>query len=1089
MPLSRLILLIILSLTLINPPLFAKTDKKDDSPWNAATFSGLELRNIGPALMSGRIADIAVHPEDENLWYVGVGSGGVWKTENAGVSWKAIFDDQASYSIGDVTLDPSNPNTVWVGTGENVGGRHVAYGDGIYVSHDGGSSWENMGLKDSEHISTIVIHPNDSKTLWVAVQGPLWSKGGDRGLFKTTDGGKNWKKLLGDEEWTGATDIVMDPRNPDILYAATWQHHRTVANYMGGGPKTALYRTDDGGENWQKLSKGLPSGNMGKIGLAISPQKPDVVYAAIETDLREGGIYRSEDRGASWEKRSDAVAGGTGPHYYQELYASPHAFDRIYLANNLMLISDDGGKTTRQINVENMHVDFHAVVFREDDPDYLMVGVDGGIYETYDLAKTWRFIDNLPLTQFYKVAVDDEAPFYNVYGGAQDNNTQGGPSRTDNVHGIRNSDWFVTLFGDGHQPATEPGNPNIVYSQWQQGNLTRFDRKTGEIVYIQPQGAPEDAPERFNWDAPILVSSHDSKRLYHASQRVWRSDDRGDSWTPISKDLTRDENRLLHPMMDRQWSWNAPWDMYAMSVYNTITSLAESPLDENVIYAGTDDGLIQVSTDGGANWKQIAVSKLPGVPETAFVNDIKADLYDVNTVYVALDNHKFGDFKPYLFKSSNQGKSWKSISGNLPERNLIWRMVQDHQKPELLFAGTESGVYFTINGGQKWIELTGGVPNISFRDLAIQKRENDLVGATFGRGFFILDDYSALRQLDEKSLEAEALLFEPRKAWWYIERRVLGGSEKASQGDDFFTAENPEFGANFTLYIKDKLTTLSEKRKKAEKPLIKEGKNTPAISYEELAKEDREVKPQFTLTIENAEGEVIRRLKVANKKGFQRINWDLSHPSSGAIRSAQSDDDEGFMVAPGTYSARLYKTESGQSTLMAGPVNVEVTPLRKGTLQGADPQTVAAFWKRLSDLRRGHSAAQAVSSASKKQLATLKKALSLTPAAPSELDQKLHQLEQEWFDLNYALRGDDNKEITNTPERDRISTRYFSAMLGTAISTYGPTPTHLKSMEWAEAEFKEIRQKLNSLSQDKIPALQQAVIDAGAPWVPGAAIP
>jgi len=433
--------------------------KDDDTLFTDKTFAGLKLRSVGPALMSGRIADIAINPNNPNQWYIAVGSGGVWKTNNAGTTWQPLFDDQSSYSIGCITLDPQNPFVLWVGTGENVGGRHVGYGDGIYRSLDGGTSWKNMGLKESQHISKIIIHPENSDILWVAAQGPLWSKGGERGLYKTTDAGTTWEKVLGDDEWIGVTDIIIDPRNPERLYAATWQRHRNVAAYMGGGPGSGIHRSDDGGIKWKKLNEGLPASNLGKIGLAISPQNPDVLYAAIELDRRTGAVYRSENRGESWEKRSDAVSGATGPHYYQELFASPHQFDRIYLVDVRMQVSDDGGKNFRRMKERFKHSDNHAIAFRNDDPDYLLVGTDGGLYQSFDLAENWSFIGNLPVTQFYKVALDDAEPFYTIYGGTQDNNTQGGPSRTTFSSGIQNSDWFVTHGGDGHQPATEPGNP------------------------------------------------------------------------------------------------------------------------------------------------------------------------------------------------------------------------------------------------------------------------------------------------------------------------------------------------------------------------------------------------------------------------------------------------------------------------------------------------------------------------------------------------------------------------------------------------------------------------------------------------------
>ena len=440
---------------------FQSFSQKPDS----TTFKGLEFRSLGPALTSGRIADIAIHPKNESIWYVAVGSGGVWKTTNAGTTWKPIFDKQKSYSIGCITIDPNNPSTIWVGSGENVGGRHVGFGDGIYVSHDEGKTWKNMGLKASEHLSKIIVHPEDSNTIWVAAQGPLWSKGGQRGFYKSSDGGKTWKKTLGDNEWTGVTDIVMDSKNPNTLYAATWDRHRTVAAYMGGGPGSGLHKSIDGGETWTKLTNGIPKSNLGKIGLAISPFNNETLYAAIELDRKKGGVYISKNQGASWSKQSDAVSGGTGPHYYQELYASPHQEGKLYLMSNYVQVSDDHGKHFVQMNEKKKHVDSHAMAFKASDPNYVLFGTDGGLYESYDLTKTWKYFDNLPITQYYKVAVDDSAPFYNIYGGTQDNGSHGGPSRTRSSVGILNSDWWITLGADGHQSAIEPGNPDITYGE------------------------------------------------------------------------------------------------------------------------------------------------------------------------------------------------------------------------------------------------------------------------------------------------------------------------------------------------------------------------------------------------------------------------------------------------------------------------------------------------------------------------------------------------------------------------------------------------------------------------------------------------
>ena len=1074
--------------------LFAQ--EKTSSPWDDANFTGLKLRSIGPAFMSGRIADIAIHPQDENTWLVGVGSGGVWKTQNAGVTWKPIFDNESCYSIGCVTIDPNNPHIVWVGTGENVGGRHVSYGDGIYRSTDGGNTWENRGLKNSEHISKIIVHPENSDIIWVASQGPLWSKGGERGLFKSTDGGKSWKQVLGDKEWTGVTDVVIDPRNPDRLYAATWQRHRTVAAYMGGGPKSGLHRSIDGGETWEQLKKGLPKSNMGKIGLAISPQKPDILYAAIELDRRTGGVYRSTDRGANWEKRSSAVSGGTGPHYYQELYASPHQFDRIYLMDVRIQVSDNGGKNFRRLSEQHKHSDNHALAFRASDSDYLLVGSDGGIYESFDLGANWRFMDNLPLTQFYKLALDDAEPFYNVYGGTQDNSTEGGPSRTDNVHGIRNADWKVVLNWDGHQPATEPGNPNIMYGQRQEGTLSRIDLKTGEVVDIQPQADVGEPYERFNWDAPILVSPHSPKRIYFASQRLWRSDNRGDDWTALSADLTRNQNRFELPIMGKQQSWDNPWDVAAMSNYNTISSIAESPQQEDLIYIGTDDGLIQITENGGQSWRKIEVGTLPSVPKTAYVNDIKADLFDANTAYIALDNHKYGDYNPYLLKTTDKGKTWRSIKSNLPERTLVWRLVQDHIQKDLLFVGTEFGIYFSINGGSNWTKLKGGVPTISFRDLAIHRRENDLVGASFGRGFYILDDIAPLRELSDQQMQEEATLFSTRDAWWYFPRSVMGFfGKKGDQGAGYFVADNPPFGAVFTYYLKENLKTEKEMRQEKEKDLVKNGSNIPFPGWDVLEKENQQLSPKIWLTVKNSDGEVVRKLEGKTPKGFHRLAWNLRYPAPNAVRLKKAlpppggGSPSGMMVAPGTYTVSLSKQVDGVVTELSKPQQFEVKPLHKGSLEGASPADVAAFWKKYDATTRMASAVQLDLSNSLNKLERMQQVALQAAVAPGALDQRLHELRSQLLDLNMQLNGSRaRQQAGEKTAQASIGSRLFAVSRGISRSTYGPTTNNKRDLKIASEQLIKAKEQLEK-HKVAIAALAKDLMKAGAPWLEGEVLP
>jgi len=1050
-----------------------------------SVFTGLKLRNIGPGFMSGRIGDIAIHPENESIWYVAVASGGVWKTSNSGTTWTPVFDKEASYSIGCVTIDPNNTNTIWVGTGENDGGRHIGYGDGLYKSNDSGKTWKNMGLKSSERISKIIIHPENSNIVWVAAQGPLWSKGGERGLYKSVDGGKTWKKTLGDNEWTGATELQMDPRDPDILYAATWQRNRTVAAYMGGGPGSGIHRSSDGGETWERLKNGLPKSSMGKIGLAISPQQPDILYAAIELDRRTGAVYRSADRGTTWEKRSDAVAGATGPHYYQELYASPHQFERLYLVDNNMQISDNGGKTFYRMNEKNKHGDNHAVAFRKNDPNYLLVGSDGGLYESFDLTKTWKYIENLPVTQFYKIAVDDAKPFYNVYGGTQDNSTEGGPSRTDNVHGIQNSDWRVVLNWDGHQPATEPGNPNIIYAERQQGALSRIDMTTGETTDIQPQPGADEDFERFNWDAPILVSPHSPTRLYFASQRVWKSNNRGDKWETISGDLTRNQERIRLPIMGKQQSWDAPWDLLAMSNYNTITSLAESPKKAGVIYAGTDDGLIQITEDGGANWRKIEVGTLPGVPATAFVNDIKADLFDESTVYVLMDNHKYGDFNPYLLKSTDKGRTWKSIRGNIPARTLVWRIVQDHVQPNLLFLATEFGIYFTVDGGTRWAKLKGGMPTISFRDLAIQKRENDLVGGSFGRGMFILDDYSPLRKVSETALKEEAILFPTRDACWYIPRSHLGFDKgNGSQGDSHYMAPNPPFGAVLTYYLRDGLKTSKEKRQANEK---KNKNNTIGFpGWDAVENERVEVKPQILLTISNSAGEVVRKINAPVTSGFHRVAWDLRYPAPEAIflkkQTNEPDEPRGFMVAPGEYTANLSKVVNGEVSPLSEPVSFSVKPLRKGTLEGASFDKVAEFWRSYEKTAGKFSAVNLQLNKSIKRAKAMETALKRAKVAPGNMDMRLFALNRNLQQLFVELNGNQSKQQIGEKTKPTISDRMFSVFLGVDHSTYGPTDTNIESLSIINDQLRSLTSKLNTTKND-MDVLYKGMLEAGAPYV------
>ncbi|MHC4699944.1 MAG: WD40/YVTN/BNR-like repeat-containing protein [Planctomycetota bacterium] len=1061
--------------------LAAENDEKKEGPkLSAGTFSGIKLRNIGPALMSGRIADIAIDATQPNTWYVAAGSGNLWKTVNAGTTWKPIFDNYPSYSIGCVTIDPANRHVVWVGTGENIGGRHVGYGDGVYKSLDGGKSFKNMGLKDSEHLSKIIVDPRDSDTVYVASQGPLWSPGGQRGLYKTTDGGENWKLILSKGPYTGVTDIALDPRDPDVLYAATHQRHRTVWALVNAGPESGIHKSVDGGETWRELKGGLPGADKGKMSIAVSPVRPDVVYATIELSRRKGGFYRSENAGESWTKMSDYVSGGTGPHYYQEIYCDPHRFDVIYHANVRLGRTEDGGKTWDTAESRWKHVDNHAVAFHPSDPDFLLVGCDGGLYRSFDRGETYAFFANLPLTQFYKVDVSYDEPFYYVVGGTQDNATQYGPARTGNTSGIRNSDWKAIIGGDGHDCAIDPNDPNIIYCESQQGYLRRYDRRTGESVGIRPRPAKGEKDLRFNWDSPILISPHSHRRIYFGSKKLHRSDDRGDSWTAISGDLSRGRDRYKMEHMGRVWSIDAAYDTSAMSRYGNITSISESPLKQGLIYVGTDDGLIQVTEDAGRNWRRI--ERIYGVPEEAFVNDVKADLHDVDTVYAVLDDHKTGDFKPYLVKSEDRGRTWNSIVGDLPERQILWRFTQDHVDPNLYFLGAEFGPYFSLDAGEKWIKLKGGVPTVPFRDIEIQRREDDLVGASFGRSFFVLDDYSFLREIGDTTLDDEEfILFGIRKTRLFVPGRALGG-EKGSQGDGFYTAPNPPSGAVFTYYLKDSLKTLKEARNEKEGKIKKQGGDNPYPGWEALKDEQREESPAITFVIKDTKGNVVNRVTGSTSEGLHRASWNLRYASASAPGGS------GPFVTPGKYIVAAEKRIRDEVTPLGGPQTVEVVPMLRPSLPVQNRNAVLKFYVTTGELQRAVRGANSKVDEVLSQLGQIKQALEQSDKGSVELSEQARDLELKLRDIGETLGGGSVISRHSEPDRVSILNRISSAMSG-AGSTHGPTKTNRQDFEIAKEEFEAVLGRTKRLIEGDFVNLQKDLEAAGLPWTAGRPIP
>ena len=1077
----RQVIFYLLGLILLSTNLWSA--QKQENALSSETFNGLKFRCIGPAVSSGRIIDFAVNPKNPSEYYVAVASGGVWKTTNAVITFTPIFDQQGSYSIGCVTMDPENHFVIWVGTGENNSQRSVGYGNGIYKSLDGGKSWKNMGLKRSEHIGRILVDPHNSNHVYVAAQGPLWGPGGDRGLYETRDGGKTWKAILTISENTGVSEIIMDPRNPDVLYCSAYQRRRHVWTLIDGGPESAIYKSSDGGSSWEKLTSGLPEGNVGRIGMAISPANPDILYAIIEAAGKNGGFFRSLDRGATWEKRCDYVSGS--PQYYQELMADPLNPERVYSMDTFMMVTHDGGRTFLRVGNNGRHVDDHALWIDPQNTDHLLIGGDGGIYESFDRGQNYDFKSNLPITQFYRAAVDNTLPFYYVYGGTQDNNTLGGPSRTTSSTGIVNADWFVTQGGDGFETQIEPTNPDIVYSQAQHGWIVRYDKKSGEAMGIKPQEGKGETPLRWNWDSPLLISPHSPTRLYFAANKLFRSEDRGNTWRTISGDLTRQIDRNKLPVMGKIWSIDAVAKNLSTSYYGNIVALSESPLKEDLLFVGTDDGLIQISENAGNNWCRI--EKFPGIPEMTYVSCVLASNYNTNTIYAAFDNHKNADFTPYLLRSTDMGKTWQSIRGNLPDTGSVYSVAEDHVKPELLFAGTESGIFFTVDGGKIWTQLKGEIPIIAIKDIAIQSRENDLVLASFGRSFYILDNYAPLRQISPDLLSKDAYIFPVKNAWMYVESNTGTGVE----GSNYYTAPNPPFGATFTYYLKEDIKTLKAQRQEKEKELEKKGGPVPYPRLDSLRAEDEEEAPYIVFTITDESGTVLRKLKTPAKKGLQRITWDLRMPSTSPINLQDRKEGEavteesGIWTIPGRYYVSMARSVNGVITDLTGPEKFETITLAMTTLPAADRTLLFTFQKKVAELNRAVQGTIAATKEIQSRIKHIQEAIKNTPGLPIGLIGETDAIYRQTLELMRTLTGDPSilKRGENAPPA--IADRVQSIIYDQWQSTSAPTQTQQDAYRIAGEEFKPQLDQLKKLIGTDLKNLENKLELAGAPWTPG----
>jgi len=1057
-----------------------KKEKKD--LLESSTFNSFKWRSIGPAFTSGRIADFAVDPGNFSHYFVAAASGHIWRTTNDGITYKPVFDHHGVYSIGALAMDPTNSNVIWAGTGENNHQRAIGYGNGIYKSCDDGNTWKNMGLKDSRQIGEILIDPRNSNVVYVAAEGSIWGPNKERGVFKTTDGGITWDTVLFISENTGVANLCFEPGNPDVIYAGAEQRRRRQFTKIGGGPESAFYKSTDGGKTWNKLTNGIPAVDKGGMEIVVAPSNPNVVYAMFEA-TENGGTYRSDDRGASFHKVSSHYSSG---QYYSELIVDPYNEDKVFSMETISQVSVDGGKTWKQLGNNKRHVDDHALWIDKNNTDHMNIGCDGGVYETFDGAKTWIHKTTLPVTQFYRVWVDNTEPFYWVYGGTQDNNSLGGPNRNTKRSGVTSCEWVTTLGGDGFWQASDPDNPDIVYSAYQYGNIYRYDRKSGERLKIKPVPAKDELTFRWNWDAPFIVSPHKGTRLYMAANKVFVSEDRGDNWKEISGDITRNEDRNQFKVMGKYWPSNAVAKDVSTSQWGTAVSLAESKVKEGLLFVGSDDGVISVTEDGGNNWTR--TTSFPGVPEYTYVSDICPSRFDENVVFASFNNLKSDDFKPYLLKSTDKGKSWVSIANDLPDNEVIHTIEQDPINKEMLFVGTELGFYFTVDGGNHWIKLGSGLPDIAVRDIAIQEKENDLAIATFGRGFYILDNYEPLREITKEKLDKEdAIIFPVKDALMYVQDNGRYG-----EGSAVYHAKNPAFGATFTYYVKEVPTTLKQARLKKEKELFKNGEPIPQPTKEELDEEKNELGSYFVFTIKNSQGTIVRRLYKKGSNGIGKMTWNLRYmnPSPVHLKNKKFDPtknaDDGMFALPGKYTVELSMVHNDTDSLLAGPVSFNTKVLDNTTLPAKDRQALDKFYQEVADLWRVMRGTEEYMDEMQTKAAYIRQAIQFTNGATPQMRKQAEDLSIELEKIAFIFNGTPAKASAEEvpPETVALNDRLSEAVYTSWGSTSAPTGAQKMNVRIIREKLPDLQSRIEKVASG-LKALDKQLDNLKAPYTPG----
>lgn len=1024
-------------------------------------FAGLEPRNIGPLNMSGRVADVEGIPGDPRIIYVGSASGGIWKSVDGGLHFDPIFDDQPIASIGDLGLAPSNPEVIYAGTGESNVRNSVSFGDGVYKTTDGGDTWQHVGLDDTRHISRVIVHPKDPDTAWVAAVGHIFGPNEERGVFRTRDGGQTWDKVLYLDAFHGAADLDIDPSNPNVLFATLWRFERKPWTMRSGSDEGGVWRSVDGGDTWERLTEGLPK-TMGRIGVKVAPSNPKVVYVIAESN--DGILFRSDDRGDTFTQVSDDVQIVSRGFYYTDLRVDPTDENRVYAVASRLFTSIDGGKTFERI-AHTVHIDFHSLWIDPENPSRLWVGQDGGIAVSYDRGGVWEPIRNLPLGQAYQAFYDEREPFYFVGGGFQDNGTWFGPSRTREPAGVLQDLWGMMSFGDAYFVVPHHEQEDLYLSEYQAGGILRTDMRTRSLVDVSPQprrndgGPVEEIEYRFNWNSPIIRSPHDPETVYFAGNVVFKTRDFGDSWEVISPDLTTDDPEKQKTAGGPVWPENTTAEYHC-----TIISFAESPVEAGELWVGTDDGNLQLSRDGGTTWNNL-IANVPGVPAHSPVSHVEPSAIAAGTVYISFDRHMFDDFRPHIFKTTDHGKTWTRLGDGIADNAWVWVVREDPRNPDVIYAGTELGLYTSFDAGTTWQKLEiGDFPTVSVHDVLVHPRENDLILGTHGRALWILDDATALQDYPTFDHGDAGHLVPPRPTLRFPMRFTRYG-----MGDKKHIAPNPPYGAILTYYLTQSLDA---------KESDSEGDNEGGDEGSEPLK----------LEILDASGEVIRTLDtkaLGTQQGFNRVAWDLREDGPAPRADVAEDGGDfggpagGPEVLPGTYTVRLTVTAAdGQATVSEQSLEVRLDPLLHHDPEGLQRQQDMA--RELRDMLSGVNTAMRGIDGLKPQAEALPKtAKQLQRELSESLEQRLTDFAEGLSEQLLAYERTDEKPFwSQGPKlKDRLSALFGNIELAYAA----PTGAQEAYFQELVVEYQDALERWNLFLAEDLTQLNEALRNEALP--------